>query len=181
MNPGNALWVNVFKGKHGNRHAAGDLLQGIPLLGELRRHELRHIERLVHHRSYRDGEVVFWENEPGIAMYVIQRGEVGIFKDYGKPGQQELARLQHGDFFGEMALLAGDFRQATAVAVGETDLISLIHPDLFNLFERKPHLGVKLLSFLATVMAQRLRKTDHDLQCLYLSTLDATAKKKAAP
>jgi CRP/FNR family cyclic AMP-dependent transcriptional regulator len=181
MIPGSALWSNIFKGKTGNRRDVSALLKSIPLFSELHRNELREIERLVHHRSYHNGEVVFWEDEPGVAMYVVQRGEVGIFKDYDKPGQQELARLQHGDFFGEMALLAGDFRQATAVATGETDLFSLIHPELFDLFDRKPHMGVKILSFLATVMAQRLRKTDQDLQRLFIRSLAGEAQKKTAP
>jgi len=177
----NALWGNIFKGKHEDNGDLHDLLKRIPLFADLRRGELREIERLVHRRRYQDGEVVFWEDEPGVGMYIVQRGEVGIFKDYGKPEQQELARLQPGDFFGEMALLEGDCRSATAVAAGETQLFGLIHPDLFDLFARKPHLGVKLLTVLANIMAQRLRKTNQDLQRLSLSSLAIETTRKDAP
>jgi CRP-like cAMP-binding protein len=177
----NALWGNIFRNNHRDRRHACDLLKGIPLFAELHRHELRQIERLVHRRSYRHDEVIFWEDEPGVAMYVVQQGEVAIYKDYGKPGQRELERMQPGDFFGEMALLAGDFRQATAVADGETSLLSLIHPELFDLFDRQPHLGVKLLSFLATVVAQRLRKSDQDLQRLHAGLRADASEKPVQP
>ena len=181
MHKANALWGNIFRDQLRDRRNACDLLKPIPLFAGLQRSELREIERLVHRRSYRDGEVVFWEDEPGVGMYVVQGGEVGIYKDFGKPEQQQLERLLPGDFFGEMALLAGDFRQATAVAAGETNLFSLIHPELFDLFDRKPHLGVKLLSFLATVLAQRLRKADKDLQRLAADQRASENRKPSIP
>ncbi len=181
MKPVSALWGNIFRDKHQNRRHSFDLLKRIPMFSELQRHELRQIERLVHHRSYRSGEVIFWEDEPGVGMYIVQQGEVGIYKDYGKPGQREVERMQAGDFFGEMALLAGDFRQATAVADGETLLLSLIHPEMFDLFDRKPHLGIKLLAFLAAVVAQRLRKSDQDLQRLAAGPRSGENRKPNVP
>ncbi len=166
-----ALWGNLFKGRPENHGELCDLLRRIPLFCELRRSELREIERLVHRRNYQDNEVIFWEDEPGVGMYIVQRGAVEIFKDFSKPGQKELARLQPGEFFGELALLEGDCRSATAVAAGETDLFSLIHPDLFDLFDRKPRLGIRLLSTLAAILAQRLRQIDQDVQRLSQAAL----------
>ena len=181
MNPVNALWGNIFKSNHEDRRAVCELLKRIPLFAELRRSELREIERLVHRRCYQNGEAVFWESEPEVGMYIVQQGEVRIFKDYAKPGQKELARLLPGDFFGETALLKGDSRSATAVAAGETYLLGLIHPDLFDLFDRKPRLGVKLLSTLAGIMAQRLRKTDPNLQQPSMDPLTCESNPKVVP
>lgn len=166
MSPIHALWGNIFKKRDGDDPGARQLLKSIPLFAGLGKGELREVARLVHRRVFRSGEVVFWEDEPGVGMYVVQKGEVGIYKEYSRAGQKELARLQSGDFFGEMALLEDDSRSATAVAHGETCLLALIHPELFDLFDRKPHLGVKLLAALANIMAQRLRKTSQDLQRL---------------
>jgi CRP/FNR family cyclic AMP-dependent transcriptional regulator len=164
-----SLWGNIFKGRNGADHDVNRLLQEIPLFSGLRKGELRE----VHRRLYKDGEVIFWEGEPGVGIYIIQQGEVGIYKEYAKAGQKELACLHAGDFFGEMALLEDDSRSATAVASGETCLFGLIHPDLFDLIDRKPQLGVKLLSALANMLARRLRLTNQDLQRL---TQDAPRK-----
>jgi CRP/FNR family cyclic AMP-dependent transcriptional regulator len=162
MSTSHSQWGNIFKGRNGADRDANRLLQEIPLFAGLRKGELREVERLVHRRLYKDGEVIFWEGEPGVGIYIIQKGVVGIYK----AGQKELARLQAGDFFGEMALLEDDCRSATAVASGETCLFGLIHPDLFDLIDRKPQLGVKLLSALANILARRLRLTNQDLQRL---------------
>jgi len=181
MSSMNALWGNLFKHKNVERGNIAPLLKKIPLFTELHKGELREIERLVHHRAYKSGEVIFWEDEPGVGMYVVQQGEVGIFKDYAKAARKELARLEPGDFFGEMALLEDDCRSATAVALDETHLFGLFHPDLFNLFDRKPQLGVKLLSTLANILARRLRRTNQDLQSLSRGRAAAGKKKKASP
>ncbi len=180
MSPIDSLWGNLFKERNKVRRGIASLMKPIPLFSELRKAELRAIECLVHHRQYHNAEVVFWEDEPGVCMYIVQKGEVGIFKDYAQAGQKELARLEAGDFFGEMALLEDDCRSATAVALGEAHLFGLNHSDLFNLFNRKPQLGVKLLSSLANILARRLRKTNQDL-LLARNSATAAADKKTAP
>lgn len=181
MSPVHSRWGNVFKNRNQNGDETAALLRQIPLFAGLRRSELRDIERLVHCRLFADGEVVFWEGEPGVGMYIVQQGEVSIYKEYGRHGQKELARLRPGDFFGEMALLEGDCRSATAVSRGETRLFGLIHPDLFHLFRRKPQLGVRLLSALADVLARRLRLTDQELQRLSLDALVVETERESAP
>ena len=125
--------------------------------------------------------MIFWEGEPGVGMYVVQEGEVGIYRDFAKRGQKELARMRAGDFFGEMALLEDDCRSATAVALGETRLLSLIHADLFDLIGRKPQLGIKLLSTLANMLARRLRLTNLDLQQLSQAALGVETGERADP
>jgi CRP/FNR family cyclic AMP-dependent transcriptional regulator len=176
----NSVWGNIFKAKIDSRSNFLLLLKKIPLFAELHRSELREIERLIHHREYKSGEIVFWEDDPGVGMYIVQKGEVGIFKDYAKAEQKELARLEPGDFFGEMALLEGDCRSATAVALAGSHLLGLFHPDLFDLFERKPQLGVKLLTILANMLARRLRKTNIDLQVLEKKSKSARNRGKTA-
>jgi CRP-like cAMP-binding protein len=158
------LWGNIFKGKNDENRDFRHFLKDIPLFAQLRKRELRDIEHLIHQRQYKSAEVIFWQNEPGVGMYIVQSGEVGIFADYDTPEQKQLARLGQGDFFGEMALLEDDNRSATAVALSETSLLGIFHPDLFDLFERKPDLGIKVLATLANMLALRLRKTNLELQ-----------------
>jgi CRP-like cAMP-binding protein len=72
-------------------------------------------------RTFDPGEVVFSEGDEGDEMFVIDRGEVELF---GRHGESEilLAKLGPEEFFGEMAVLTGAPRSATARAVGRTDL-----------------------------------------------------------
>ena len=160
------FWGNIFKNKSDQNQNIRQFLTHIPLFSQLRKRELRDIEHLIYQRQYKSAEVIFWQSEPGVGMYIVQSGEVGIFQGYDTPEQKQLARLGQGDFFGEMALLEDDNRSATAVALSESNLLGIFHPDLFDLFEHKPELGVKVLSKLAGMLALRLRKTNLELQQL---------------
>jgi CRP-like cAMP-binding protein len=175
-----SIWGNIFKSKSDQNQNTRQFLKNIPLFAHLRKRELRDIEHIVHHRQYKSSEVIFWQNEPGVGMYIVQSGEVGIFQDYDTPEQKQLARLNQGDFFGEMALLEDDNRSATAVAVSESQLLGVFHPDLFDLFERKPELGVKVLVILANMLAQRLRKTNLELQQLAKNRRQIKKEKQAS-
>ena len=80
-------------------------------------------------RSLDPGEVVFSEGDEGDEMFVIDRGEVELF---GRRGDAEvlLAKLGPEEFFGEMAVLTGAPRSATARTVGRTDLRVIGREDL---------------------------------------------------
>lgn len=74
----------------------------------------------IYGRDFPAGAVVFEEGDPGSRMYVIQSGEVRILKIVS--GREiELARLTAGEAFGEMALLEGQPRSATAVVALPAD------------------------------------------------------------
>jgi len=174
------IWGNIFKGKNDANQSVRHFLRNIPLFAKLRKRELRDIEHLIHRRQYKSSEVIFWQNEPGVGMYIVQSGEVGIYADYDSPEQKQLATLCQGDFFGEMALLEDDNRSATAVALGDSQLIGIFHPDLFDLFQRKPELGIKVLATLANMLAQRLRKTNLELQQLGKKQCQSKKEKQVA-
>jgi signal transduction histidine kinase len=80
------------------------------------------IAHKIHVIRYRPNEIIFKENEPGTALYLIAQGSVKISKQ-GRGAQQEtLAYLKEQDFFGEMALVDGSRRSAQAAAVGDVIL-----------------------------------------------------------
>ena len=68
----------------------------------------------IYGRDFPAGAVIFEEGDPGSRMYVIQSGEVRILKRVGAR-EITLARLGAGEAFGEMALLEGQPRSATAI------------------------------------------------------------------
>ena len=161
------LWVNIFRHRSSENEDPKKLLQRVPLFADLNASEMREFVRISHSRTYRPGEVIFFEGEPGVGMYVIRKGEVEIRKAGGEAGEElVLARLKDGDFFGELALLDDSPRSASAVAATPTELIGIFRPDLLGLLERKPRLGIKVLLKLADMIGKRLKATNTELQKL---------------
>ena len=150
------MWSNIFKHAQKKEKSIYSVLKQVPIFQDLNSREIRAMEKILHRRTYNDGEVVFNENEPGAGMYIIENGKVFI-----KVGKEEkvLAVLSNGDFFGEMALLLETPRTATAVAKGPLKMLGFFQPDLFHVLETKPRTGNKILQRLSQMIAERLRQT----------------------
>ena len=161
---GDALWGNIFKKDVGQKNTTIALLRNVPLFRKMRKSELNELEKIIHHRTYKTDEKVFFEGEPGVGMYVIQEGNVGIDKTEPDGKLKRLASLSKGEFFGELALLDESPRSATATALEDTQILGLFRPDLLELIERKPRLGNKLLFELAYLIGERLKHTNEELQ-----------------
>lgn len=159
-----SYWNNIFE-KNGKHQLDLDyILKKVPFFSQLKKGELREFKRILHHRYFKKAEIVFYENEPGVGMYVIENGKIGIYKNFDEESREELAILQSGEFFGEMALLDESPRSATAVALESASVLGLFRPDLFNLINRNPRLGNKILLKLAQMLAERLRLSNNELQ-----------------
>ena len=159
-----SYWNNIFE-KNGKHQINLDyVLKRVPFFSQLKKSELLEFKRIFHHRYFKKGEIIFFEGEPGAGMYVIENGKIGIYKNFDDNSKEELAVLQSGEFFGEMALLDESARSATAVALDNTSVLGLFRHDLFNLINRKPKLGNKILLKLAQMLAERLRLSNDELQ-----------------
>lgn len=159
-----SYWNNIFE-KNGRHQINLDfVLKKVPFFSQLKKRELLEFKRILHHRYFKKGEIVFYEGEPGVGMYVIENGKIGIYKNFDDDTREELALLRSGEFFGEMALLDESPRSAAALALENTSVLGLFRPDLFNLITRKPKLGNKILLKLAQMLAERLRLSNDELQ-----------------
>jgi len=160
----NSLWDNIFQ-KNGNKQInLFTVLRQVPIFQDLKKNDLKEFMKIIHLRNYKKDEIIFYEGEPGVGMYIIESGTIGIYKDIEGAAKEELAVLKAGDFIGEMALLDDSPRSASAVALENTHLLGLFRPDLFSLLERKPRLGNEILLKLAQMIAERLRLTNMELQ-----------------
>ena len=160
---GDAVWKNFFSQKGIREGSIEEVLSKVPAFANLSPRELKEVAAIVHKREYRTGEPVFYQGDPGLGMYIVQDGEVSI-TIMGKDGnERELAMLNDGDFFGELALLDESPRSANAVCKSDCMLIGFFRPDLFELIEKKNTLGIKIVLKLAEIVAQRLRQTDKEL------------------
>jgi CRP/FNR family transcriptional regulator, cyclic AMP receptor protein len=157
------IWGNIFRLER-RKTSLVEVLANIPLFTALSAKELRILEKVVHRRTYKAGETVFDETEPGVGMYIVRSGRVDIVMQQKSENPILLAELETGDFFGEMALLGDTTRSATAVARNDVELIGFFHPDLVEIISLHPQMGAKISFGLATTLADRLRYTNAQLR-----------------
>ena len=99
-------------------------------------------------REYQAGEVLFREGEPGDVMFVIQSGAARITKQVGGE-EKTLAILGPGEFLGEMAILNGKPRTATAVVVDTARCLVIDAKTLEAMVARNAEIAVRLIKKLA--------------------------------
>ena len=119
-------------------------LAGIPIFSECTRKELKAISRLVTPVSISEGKVLVREGEPGREFMIIVEGSATVRRNGRK-----IASLGPGDFFGELALLAGVPRTATVIA--DTDMVieALNRAEFATLLDESPSIARKVLSAVA--------------------------------
>ncbi len=107
------------------------------------------------------GQTIFREGDPGDNLYVIVEGEVRIGKFIPGAGEEALAVLEHGAFFGEMALVDDEPRTATATAHTDPTVVLAISKDVLGgLLDIRRISSLRLLQMLCRIAAQRLRELD---------------------
>ena len=132
------------------------LLRKTAIFADLSESELVGLLHLLHERSFTQGEMIFKEGEPGLGLYVILKGEVEV-KKATADGKSRIARLGHGEVFGEVSFLDGGNRSATVIATVKTTLIGFYRTELFHLLDRRPALASKILLALARQIGIRMR------------------------
>ena len=155
-------WKNVFKLKR-KPTSVEEMLAKIPVFENLKAKELRQVSGIVHRRQYVSGEYVFYQNDPGLGMYVIEQGEVSVVLVAPDGTKKELATLKDGDFFGELSLLDESPRSASVIAQSDANLIGFFRPDLFEIMEKAPGTGLKIVLKVAEMIGERLRNTNQEL------------------
>lgn len=158
-----SFWGNIFKSREKREEEITAVLKKIPIFEELNPREVSSIERILHRRTYRPGEVIFHQGDAGVGMYIIERGTVEIILE---PVNQVVAEIRDGEFFGELALLDESPRSATARAKTECRMLGFFQSDLFGLIERDPRLGVKIVLRLASIIGDRLKHSNQQMQQL---------------
>lgn len=107
-------------------------------------------------RIYAPGDVVFCEFEDGKECFVVHSGEVSILK-VSSGAEKILAILKEGDIFGEMGVLEGKPRTATAIALTELTVLALDLRGLQALVQAQPFFAFQLGKTLARRIIQSFR------------------------
>src|SRR5882724_273693 len=130
-------------------------LAGIPLFRQLSPAALEKMSGLMVKLSFKTGDTIFLEREPGDALYVVESGRVRIWVRDGDANDVTLSELEPGNFFGEMSVLDGGKRSANAAAVLDTTLHCLRREDFENFLIEHPQAGLEVIRGIGA----RLRQT----------------------
>jgi inner membrane transporter RhtA len=125
-------------------------LARVSLFGGLSARDLAEIAAVVEDRDVPAGYVLAQQGEPGNEFFMIADGEVEI-RVHGRL----VRRLGPGDYLGEIALILGGARTATAVATVSSRLYVLTESDFSALLRRKPRIENRVLTTVAARMRYR--------------------------
>ena len=158
------LWKDYSKELLGNKdESLIEVLHSIPLLNSLSKRELKIISMHAYERKYEANEFVFKSGQPGAAMFIIKEGEVKIVKEISMDSFVEIALLEKGDIFGELALLDNSPRSAGALVSKPTKAIAIFREDLNNLLDSHPLIGGKIMMHLAIITGKRLKDSTNQV------------------
>lgn len=100
-------------------------------------------------RRFRRNEVIFHQGDPGDSLHIVDEGSVKIALPSPEGEEAIIATLRRGDFFGELALLDGAPRSATAVALETTSTLTLPREAFREILDADQGLRDALLAGLA--------------------------------
>src|SRR5437867_2928741 len=119
------------------------------------------------------GEMIYVEGDLGSEMYVVQSGAVRIYRTLGGV-KQELAIMEKGDFFGEIAVLEGLPRTASAEALDTSEIIEINSATFDTMIRSNIEIAVRMLRKLSNRLQEANRKIE------ILSRATAAGKPAAA-
>ena len=170
-----SFWTNIFNTQTEKTELAKSL-HSIPLFISLGKRDLSNLINIIHDRNYLAGEFIFYQGDPGIGLYLIREGEISIVRQSDAGEKIELATFSKGDFFGELALVDGEKRSASAMAKTDTRLAVIFKPDLDEFIVKYPKKGIQILNGIAHIIAVRLRMLNEDYFALRTDNLKIREK-----
>lgn len=134
-----------------NRPLKVRLLHRVPLFAPLTPVQLDHLATALHERPLKAKEVLLTQGEAGDSLFILAEGLLKITRRTDAGADETLAKITPGQYLGEMSLLTGSPRMATATAVTDSLCYEVPKSALAALFEGAP----QLLEVVSRAMAKR--------------------------
>jgi CRP/FNR family transcriptional regulator len=125
---------------------AVELLKSVTLFADLEEGELERFSHVAVPRTFPAGTRVFHEGDDSDACYIVKEGSFRVTREHSDGRAITLATLGPGEIFGELAMLDGDKRSASAEALTEGELLALPANDVRALLARHPEISLKLVA-----------------------------------
>jgi len=145
-----------------NTQALIVFLKEIPLFSNLEEDEFEQLSSICIEKHFEKGQVIFYEEDMGTSFYLIMSGQVKIVMLSNDGREHILGVLKEKDFFGEISLLDGQPRSASALALSDVKAITITRDDFTKLLRNNPDITLKIMF----VLCKRLRQADRHVESL---------------
>lgn len=145
-----------------------------PLLANLPDDALARLGATARRRSYRRGEVIFHQGDPGDSLHFLIEGRVKVVLDAESGEEAVIAILGPGDCFGELSLIDGEPRSATVETLEAVQTLSLSRADFMAFVRANPQIAERMMIALAGMV----RRADESMADLVFLDLEGRLVKK---
>ncbi|MBX0329171.1 Crp/Fnr family transcriptional regulator [Oscillochloris sp. ZM17-4] len=133
-----------------------ELLRGVPMFAHLGDDHVRLLSASLGSQTFERGAMIFHQGSVGNTLYLIVHGQVRIYTSSQLGQEISVTLFRDGDFFGELSLLDGHERSASAVAMRATSTLTLHRAAFLQAIRTYPEIAVTVLEQLSA----RLRHTN---------------------
>ncbi|MCB0277878.1 MAG: cyclic nucleotide-binding domain-containing protein [Calditrichaeota bacterium] len=131
-----------------------DILQQVPFFKSLSENDIEYVVQKLEFKTYNTGAYICKIDEPGDKMFIIISGGVRVMIIDADESETEVAQLDAGNYFGEMALLTNEPRTASVLTRESSEMFILHKKDFDEIVERFPIMQIEL----GKIMSQRLKQ-----------------------
>ena len=141
-------------------------LRRAPLFAELSDRQVEAIAGIARPETYKAGDSIFKEGDPGDRLFIVVEGAVRISRHVPGAGEEAITLLEPGACFGEMAVFDRPARSTDAIAHRACTLLAIAQPELDLLLEADHELGYRLLRSLVRLMSHRLSAANDQVRAI---------------
>ncbi|MDR6554026.1 Crp/Fnr family transcriptional regulator [Paenibacillus qinlingensis] len=147
-----------------------ELIKKVPLFTQLNEHQLNTLAEICTRRTYKTGTILFQEKEIGSVFYMVLSGSVKIYTTSQAGEEKILSICKSGESFGELSLIDGKPRSASAQTLEECILLTITGQSFLELLRNHFDISLGIMQELSS----RLRDTNQ--QVFDLTFLDARTR-----
>ena len=133
-----------------------DSISALPLFSDLDKKEfnvVKHFLKIIHVDK---DESIFKEGDNGEDMFIFFMGSLSAYVSQSDGNTRKLFDVKHGDFFGEMSIIAHEPRSATITATQDSIVMKLHKKDFYRIITEYPNAGFKMLRIISGTQNQWL-------------------------
>lgn len=156
----------ILREAPGGHHEARFALSQLDILKGLKPEEYKLLETIVQPFHFKQGDVILRQGDPARLFFVIARGSVSISIAIDGERRKRIACFGPGVSFGEMALLDGGLRSASAIADETVICYGLSVERIRELAADHPNIMITILGNLTRDFSERLRRANEEIRTL---------------
>jgi CRP/FNR family cyclic AMP-dependent transcriptional regulator len=151
----------------------GDALTGVEMFAGLEPEVRQRVLAAAVPRSYRKGQLLFVENDPGESLIILRRGAVAIFRTAATGERAVMSVMRPPAVLGEVSLLDGSARSASAEAIEDTSALALSRQAFMELVHANPRILDAVMRSLGALIR---RLTEQNADHVFLDLPGRVAK-----